>query len=166
MAVFLGALIVLGLEPGPRMMMDNPETILILIYTLVAGNIIVSLIGIFGAGYLCRLTYFPNTLLAPVIFMLALMGSYLTHGMIHDVVLSLVFGVLSLAMKQFGFSRIAVVIALVLGELAQKKFHQTLLLWGYKGFFVRPIALSLLIVTIAMLVIPYLRDYLKRRNAS
>ncbi|MFC1816707.1 tripartite tricarboxylate transporter permease, partial [Thermodesulfobacteriota bacterium] len=61
MAVFLGALIVLGLEPGPRMMMDNPEIILVLIYTLVAGNILVSLIGIFGAGYLCRLTYFLPT---------------------------------------------------------------------------------------------------------
>ena len=56
--------------------------------------------------------------------------------------------------------------ALVLGELAQKKFHQTLLLWGYKGFFVRPISLCLLIVTIAMLVIPYWRDYLKSRKAS
>ena len=148
------------------MMMDNPETILVLIYTLVVGNILVSLIGIFGAGYLCRLTYFPNTLLAPVIFMLALMGSYLTHGMIQDVILSVVFGVLSLAMKRFGFSRIAVVIAIVLGELAQKKFHQTLMLWGFKGFFVRPIAMGLFIITIAMLIIPYLNDFLNRRRAS
>lgn len=166
MAVFLGALIVLGFEPGPRMLIDNPESILVLIYTLVAGNILVSLIGIFCAGYLCRLTYFPNTLLAPVIFMLALMGSYLTHGMLHDVVLSLVFGVLSLAMKRFGFSRIAVVIALVLGELAQKKFHQTLMLWGFKGFFNRPISLGLFIITVSMILLPYLKSYLKRRNAS
>jgi len=166
MAVFLGALIVLGLEPGPRMMMENPETILVLIYILVAGNILVSLIGIFGAGYLCRLTFFPNTLLAPVIFMLALMGSYLTHGLIYDVVLSLVFGVLSLAMKRFGFSKLAVVIALVLGRLAQKTFHQTLLLWGVKGFFVRPISLGLFLVTLAMLLFPFIRDFLKRRQAS
>ncbi|MFC1816708.1 tripartite tricarboxylate transporter permease [Thermodesulfobacteriota bacterium] len=108
----------------------------------------------------------PNTLLAPVIFMLALMGSYLTHGMIHDVILSLIFGVLSLSMKRFGFSRIAVVIAIVLGELAQKKFHQTLMLWGFKGFFVRPISLGLFIITLVMLIIPYLRDFLKYRKAS
>jgi len=166
MAVFLGALIVLGLEPGPRMMMDNPETILVLIYTLVAGNILVSTIGIFGAGYICRLTYFPNTLLAPVIFMLALMGSYLTHGMIQDVVLSLIFGVLSLAMKRFGFSKIAVVIALVLGPLAQKTFHQTLMLWGFKGFFVRPISLGLFIITVAMLVFPYLSAFIKKSKKA
>jgi len=166
MAVFLGALIVLGLEPGPRMMMENPETILVLIYILVAGNILVSAIGIFGAGYLCRITYVPNSLLAPVIFMLALMGSYLTHGLLQDVGLSVVFGVLSLALKRFGFSKIAVVIALVLGRLAQKTFHQTLMLWGFKGFFVRPISLGLFIITVAMLAFPYLSAYLKNRKAS
>ena len=75
MAVFLGALIVLGLEPGPRMMMDHPETILVLIYTLVAGNIIVALSGIFGAAGLVKITFVPTSLLAPVLYMLGLMGA-------------------------------------------------------------------------------------------
>jgi TctA family transporter len=51
-----------------------------------------------------------------------------------------------------------VVIALVLGGLAQKTFHQTLLLWGYKGFFIRPISLGLFIITVAMIVFPYIRS--------
>jgi putative tricarboxylic transport membrane protein len=165
MAVFLGALIVLGLEPGPRMMMDNPQIILVLIYTLVLGNILVAVLGIFGARFLVKITYVPVTLLAPVIFMLGLMGAYLTHGMVADMVLSLVIGVLAFAMKRFGFSRIAVVIALVLGKLAQKTFHQTLMLWGIKGFFVRPISLILFIVTVGMLLFPYLRVlWLRRRD--
>lgn len=164
MAVFLGAMIVLGLEPGPRMMMDRPEVVLVLIYTLVAGNILVALIGIFGAGALVKLTYVPATLLAPVIFTLGLMGAYLTHEMLADVIIALIFGVLAFAMKRFDFSRIAVVIALVLGGLAQKTFHQTLLLWGYKGFFIRPISLSLFVVTVAMIVFPYVRSRLIDRR--
>jgi TctA family transporter len=158
MAVFLGAMIVLGLDPGPRMMMDRPEIVLVLIYTLVAGNILVALIGIFGAGALVKLTYVPATLLAPVIFALGLMGAYLTHELLADVIIALIFGVLAFAMKRFDFSRIAVVIALVLGGLAQKTFHQTLLLWGYKGFFIRPISLGLFIITVAMIVFPYARS--------
>jgi len=166
MAVLLGALIVLGLEPGPRMMMERPETVLILIYVLVAGNILVSLFGIFGAGMMVKLTYVPATLLAPVVFMLALMGSYLTHGMIFDVIMSLIFGVLAFAMKRFGFSRVAVVIALVLGRLAQKTFHQTLMLWGVKGFFVRPISLGLFIITVAMVLFPYIQAAIRKRMRS
>ena len=164
MAVFLGALIVLGLEPGPRMMLDHPEIVLVLIYTLVAGNILVALIGLFGAGALVKLTYVPSSLLAPVIFMLGLMGAYLTHGMVADVIVSLIFGVLALAMKRFDFSRIAVVIALVLGPLAQKTFHQTLMLWGLKGFFIRPISLGIFIITLAMVIFPYVRTLILKRN--
>jgi TctA family transporter len=165
MAVFLGALIVLGLEPGPRMMMDNPQIILVLIYTLVAGNILVAVLGILGAGVLVKITYVPTTLLAPIIFMLGLMGAFLTHGMLADVVLSLVFGVIAFAMKRFGFSRIAVVIALVLGKLAQKTFHQTLMLWGVKGFFIRPIALGLFLITAVMLLFPYIRTLRRPQKA-
>jgi TctA family transporter len=164
MAVFLGAMIVLGLDPGPRMMMDRPEIVLVLIYTLVAGNILVALIGIFGAAALVKLTYVPATLLAPVIFALGLMGAYLTQELLADVIIALIFGVLAFAMKRFDFSRIAVVIALVLGGLAQKTFHQTLLLWGYKGFFIRPISLCLFIITVAMIVFPYARSRILSRG--
>ena len=164
MAVFLGAMTVLGLDPGPRMMIDRPQTILVLIYTLVAGNILVALLGIFGAGILVRLTRVPTTLLAPVIFMLGLMGAYIAHGMPEDMIVAILFGVLAFAMKRFDFSRIAVVLALVLGGLAQKTFHQTLMLWGFKGFFVRPISLGLLILTIAMVLFPYFQARLKKRK--
>lgn len=166
MAVFLGALILLGLEPGPRMMIDNPEVVLVLIYTLVAGNILVALIGLFGAGFLVKITYVPTSLLAPVIFMLALMGAYLAHGMLADVIVAVIFGVLAFAMKRFDFSRIAVVIAIVLGGLAQKTFHQTLMLWGFKGFFNRPISLGLFIITVAMILVPYVREMLISRKAA
>jgi TctA family transporter len=166
MAVFLGALILLGLEPGPRMMIDNPEIVLVLIYTLVAGNILVALIGLFGAGFLVKITYVPTSLLAPVVFMLALMGAYLAHGLLTDVVVALIFGVLAFAMKRFDFSRIAVVIAIVLGGMAQKTFHQTLMLWGYKGFFNRPNSLGLFIITVAMVLAPYVREMLISRKAS
>jgi putative tricarboxylic transport membrane protein len=161
-AILLGALIMLGLEPGPRMMLDNPEVVLVIIYTLVASNILVSAIGLFGAAPLCRITLFPTTLLAPVIFMLSLVGAYATESLVGDVVIAIVFGLLGYAMNRFGFSRIPLVLALVLGRLAQKTFHQTLLAWGPAGFFVRPISLGLFVVTVAMVAAPYL---LARRRA-
>jgi putative tricarboxylic transport membrane protein len=87
--------------------------------------------------------------------------------MLSDMVLALVIGVLAFAMKRFGFSRIAVVIALVLGKLAQKTFHQTLMLWGIKGFFIRPISLILFILTVGMLLFPYVRElWVKRDDAA
>lgn len=155
-AVLLGALILLGLDPGPRMMLDNPQVALVIIYTLVASNILVSFIGLFGAGMLYRITFVPITLLAPVVFMLGLIGAYVTDGMIADVAVALIFGTLAYVMKRFGFPRVPLVIALMLGRLAQKTFHQTLMRWGILGFFVRPISLGLLVMTAVLLIAPYL----------
>jgi len=55
-------------------------------------------------------------------------------------------------MKRFDYPRISLVIALVLGGLAQKSFHQTIMALGIKGFIIRPISLGLLIATIVLLV--------------
>ncbi|MEW6673381.1 MAG: tripartite tricarboxylate transporter permease [Thermodesulfobacteriota bacterium] len=166
MAVLLGILIVLGIEPGPRMMMDHPETVMVLIYVLVVGNIVASTAGLFGARYLLKLTYVPTTLLSPAVFMLGLVGAYVTEGSIDDVILALVFGVLAFFMKRYGFSRVAVVIALVLGELAEKTFHQTLMLKGVKGFFISPISTGLFIATVAMVLFPYLRASKRKKQAD
>jgi putative tricarboxylic transport membrane protein len=155
-AILLGALIMLGLEPGPRMMLDNPEVVLVIIYTLVASNLLVSGIGIFAAAPLCRITFLPTTLLAPVIFMLALVGAYATENLVPDVVIAIFFGLLGYTMNRFRFSRIPLVLALVLGRLAQKTFHQTLMAWGVMGFFDRPISLGLFFATIALIAAPYL----------
>lgn len=165
-AVLLGALILLGLEPGPQMMVDNPEVVLVIIYTLVAANILVSAIGLFGARMLWRITFVPTTLLAPVIFMLGLIGAYVSDGMVADVIIAVVFGIVAYAMKLFGFSRVPLVIALVLGKLAQKTFHQTLMRWGVIGFFTRPISLGLFVVIILMLTAPYWLGRWQRHLAS
>ncbi|MDF1556219.1 MAG: tripartite tricarboxylate transporter permease, partial [Deferrisomatales bacterium] len=134
------------------------------VYTLAAGNIICAVMGLLAAKQLSRLTAVSSGLLAPVIFTLALMGAYLKEGMIFDVVVAVAFGVLAFAMKRFGFSRVAMVIAMVLGTLAQKTFHQTLMLWGVQGFFVRPISLGLFMVTVAMVATPFVKAQLKRRK--
>lgn len=162
MAVLLGALVVLGLEPGPRMMIDNPHIVLVLVYTLAAGNVLCAAMGLLAAKQFCRLTSVPTSLLAPVIFTLALMGAYLKDGMISDLVVCVVFGLLAYAMKRFQFSRVAMVIALVLGKLAQKTFHQTLMLWGFSGFFARPISLGLFLLTVAMVSAPYVKARIRR----
>jgi putative tricarboxylic transport membrane protein len=97
---------------------------------------------------------------------LGLIGAYVSDGMVEDVVIALVFGIFAYAMKLFGFSRVPLVIALVLGKLAQKTFHQTLMRWGVIGFFNRPISLGLFIIIILMVTAPYWWGRWQRRLGS
>lgn len=167
MAILLGALMLHGIQPGPRMMMDTPGIALTLIYTLVLANILAGIITILAAAPLARLTSIKTIYIAPIVMMLSLVGAYATEGMIADVIVAVIFGLIGYAMQCYGFSRVALIIALVLGNLLQKSFHQTLAFLGPEGFFVRPISLTLFLITIAILVLPIIQKNKKtKRGAS
>ncbi|GAB7388845.1 tripartite tricarboxylate transporter permease [Bacillaceae bacterium] len=165
MAILMGALMIHGIQPGPRLMMDNPDIVVTLIYTLVLANIIAGIFTLLAAAPLARLTSVKTTYIAPIVMMLSLVGAYATEGMIGDVIVALVFGLLGYAMQQYGFSRVALIIALVLGDLMQKSFHQTVALMGPEGFFVRPLSLGLFLLTVFILLFPSIRKAKKRGDA-
>lgn len=165
MAVLLGALTIHGIQPGPRLMLDNPDIAVTLIYTLVLANFIVGAVGILLAGPLTKLTALKTTYVAPLIMMIALIGAYATNNYIGDVIVALTFGLVGYAMRRYDFSRIALVIALVLGGMIQQSFHQTLDFIGMSGFFVRPISLLLFLITVLMLILPALKKF-KRGEVS
>lgn len=164
-AVLLGALILHGLQPGPRLLLENPTIVYVMIFALVASNVVAGLVGLLGAKYLARLTFLPINLVVPMIFALALMGSYATDGSWNDVVLSLVFGVIGYSMNKFGFTRVPLVIALVLGAMFQQTFHQTMVSMGWQGFFLRPISLSIFVITMVSLILPFIKARRARKEA-
>jgi len=154
-AVLLGALMLQGVTPGPKLIVEHTDVVYAMVLALAISNIMIALLTIFGAKYLAQLTRVPISILAPVVFTLCLFGAYATDGEFGDVVVALVIGFVAYAMKVYGFSRVPVVIALVLGSVMQETFHQTLQAMGPSGFFVRPMSLILFLVTIAMIVYPF-----------
>jgi putative tricarboxylic transport membrane protein len=157
MAVLIGALILHGVQPGPRLMMDNPDIALTLIYSLVFSNIVVAVLALFAAKHLAKLTFISGIYIGPLVIVFGVVGSFIYHFMIHDVIVSLVFGALGFAMVRFGYSRVALLIALVLGELMQKSLFQSLLVDGWSGFVTRPFSLTLLILTMIMVAYPLIK---------
>ncbi|MCF8563137.1 tripartite tricarboxylate transporter permease [Alicyclobacillus tolerans] len=151
MAVLLGTLTVLGIDPGPRLVQTHPDRVLMVIYALVAGNILTAAVVLGLGGYISRLALVPKQLLAPIVFALSMVGAYALNGEVGDVVVALVFGVLGFVMDRFGFPKINIVIPMMIGGLMETSFNQTLLAMGWRGFVTRPISLGLLCVVIAVL---------------
>lgn len=152
MAILIGALMIHGIRPGPRLILDHPELILTLIFTLIIGNFLTTTIGLLAARFLVKVTVISTTYIAPIVIALALTGVYVLNGYMGDIIVALAFGVIGFFMKQFGYPRVALVIAIVLGKLVQESFHLTLMVMGPEGFFIRPISLILVIVTIITLL--------------
>lgn len=165
-AVLLGALILHGIQPGPKLLLDNPTIVYIIIFSLVASNIFAGVLGLVGAKYLARLTFLPVKLIAPMIFALALVGAYATEGIWEDVVLAFVFGVIGYFLNKYGFTRVPMVIALVLGAMFQETYHQTMDSMGWQGFFMRPISLVVFIITLVMLITPFVKAHLRKKKGG
>jgi putative tricarboxylic transport membrane protein len=163
-AVLLSAFVVFGIVPGPVIFQQNLDIVFIIVLALVISNITTSVVGILTANYLQRLTEIRITVIAPLILVVALIGSYGFRGNIGDVFLAVLFGLIGFAMIRVGVSRIIVIIALVLGPIAERNFHQSLQAGrgDYLTFFDRLPSLVIIAVLILFVTMPVWRQAINR----
>ena len=159
MAVFLGVLILHGLEPGPLMLIEHQGVVFSLIVALAISAVLASAVGLVLARPLALITLVDVHILAPVVVSVALVGVYALHGSVGDVIVAVMFGIVGFLMIRFDYPRITLVIALVLGDLAERSYHQSIMIGdGDPTIFLRrPLSLTLFLIVIAVLIAPTLR---------
>lgn len=163
MAVLLGAFLLHGLEPGSQMLTEDLDILFMLIFALLISNLLTSTIGVSTSNYLKRITYTPVELFVPAILVVSLIGAFAIRSNFYDVIIALAFGIIGYLMMTFDYSRVIVIIALVLGPLAERTFLQTLQMTqysdlGYLLFFARPISFVLIVLILLTLFYQYRRD--------
>src|SRR5699024_1630829 len=97
-----------------------------------------------------------TAILYPIIFTICLAAAYSIRQSIFDIFLVFMFGVVGILVMRTGFSRVAIIIGLILGGLMELSFGQTLVMGegSLAVVFERPIAVALLVVIVIMLIVP------------
>jgi len=155
-AIMLGAFMLHGLDPGPALLAKHLDFALLLLFLLVFSNLFASAFGLVATNWLAKITIVRISLLAPIVFVIALVGAFSLNNQIGDVVVALIFGFAGYWMKKFNYSRAALILALVLGEIIETNFWLSFQTFGYH-FILRPITLGFLAVTIYALSLPFLQ---------
>jgi putative tricarboxylic transport membrane protein len=163
MAVFLGILVLHGLQPGPILLLQHQTEIYGLIWSLTAACVLASFIGLALVRPLALVTLVPAEILVPVVVSIAMIGSYAVDGNLGNVMVTATFGVLGYLMVRFDYPRLTVVIALVLGSSAERSFHQAMLMGdgSWSIFLRRTVCQVLLACLVALLAWPALRALLR-----
>jgi len=151
MAILITALIILGVEPGPKFMVERLDLVFLMIWTVVLGNFVGTILGIVVANPLARVTFLRGSLLVPVLLTIILTGSFVIHSTWSDMVVALVFGLLGYAMKRLDYSRPAFIIGFVLGLMVERNLYLSLKLYG-STFFMEPLSFGLMLLTIVVLL--------------
>ena len=164
-AILLGGMIIWGLEPGPLLFIDQEEFVWGLISGLYAANLFTLLINLAFIPLFIWVLRMPFTILAPVIFMLCVVGGYAPSQTMHDVWLIFVFGVVGYLMRKLDYPMAPAVLAIVLGPLAEKAFRQSLI--GVQGdvtvFFTRPLSGTFMALALLLFVYPIYLNYRRRK---
>ena len=161
-AVLLAAFLLWGLRPGPLLMSQNPEFAWGLIASMYLGNLALLLLNIFAVPLFVAMLRVPYRILAPAVIVLCTIGTYSVNGSIVETWLMFIAGIVGFFMKLLGFSPAAVVLALVLGPLAEEALRQTLTIsrGSFAIFIERP--LSIWIVGVTLMIVaatPLLRRF-------
>ena len=156
-AVLLSAFVVFGIVPGPVIFQENLDLVFVIVIALVISNLVTSAVGLFTANHLQRLTEIRVTIIAPVVLVVALIGAFGYRGNIGDMFLAVLFGIIGFAMIRVGVSRIIIIIALVLGPIAEQNFHQSLQAGGggYLTLFARVPSLILVGLLVLFVTAPF-----------
>ena len=127
-AVLLGGLLIWGLQPGPMLFVEHKDFVWGLIASMYLGNIVGLIVVLTTVPFWAAILRIPFSVIAPVIIVICAIGAYTVHSSMFDVVLMLVFGVIGYLFKKLKYPLAPLVLALVLGDMAEASFRQAMLL--------------------------------------
>jgi putative tricarboxylic transport membrane protein len=167
-AILLGGMVIWGLTPGPRLFTDQPEFVWGLIGSFYVSNVFALIINLAFIPLFIWMLRTPFTILAPMIFVLSIVGGYAATRDMHDVWLMLGFGFGAFFLRKLDYPVAPAVLAIVLGPIAEPTLRQSLLVSSGDPmiFLTRPIAGPITVIAIILIFLPLINLIRKRMRAA
>jgi putative tricarboxylic transport membrane protein len=127
-AVLLGGLLIWGLQPGPLLFVEQKDFVWGLIASMYLGNIAGLIVVLTTVPLFAAILRIPFSIIAPIIIAICAVGAYTVHNALLDVTIMLIFGVVGYVFKKLSYPLAPMVLALVLGDLAESSFRQAMLI--------------------------------------
>ena len=154
------------LEPGPLVFYNSPDLIWIVFAAMFYANLSILIIGVVETKTILNLLKIPFQFLAPLILLLATIGAYISRGLVLDVMVMFLAGILGYMLRRTGYSIPGIVLGLILGKIGEQNFAQGMQMVHYDigDYFSRPIC-SLLIAAGAITLLAGMYNALRRPAA-
>jgi TctA family transporter len=165
-AIVIGVLYIKGLNPGPSIFMNNPQAIYAIFLVFILANLLMLPLGVAAIKGAKQLLRVPREVLMPVILLFCIVGSFAINNTVFGVVLMLVFGLAAYLMEENGFPVAPAILGMVLGSMLEEHFIRAMIRADgqFLAFFERPIAGTLGVLVIAVLLIPLAKVLVRFRS--
>jgi len=165
-AVMLGALMAYGIQPGPRLFIDNPAVFWSVIVSMYIGNIVLLVINLPLIPYIARALTLPKQLLTVLILFFSLIGVYLVSFNAFDIFMMAGFAIIAIGLRLLNFSMSPLILGFILGGMLEQNLRRSLTLYDGSISFMweRPITLTILILTALILLMPIISSFKKKNK--
>ncbi|MCR4426878.1 MAG: tripartite tricarboxylate transporter permease [Firmicutes bacterium] len=165
-AVFLTGLMMYGLTPGRDLFGNNPAIVYILFTSLLIGQVLFFAVGIPFSSLWARVTVIPTSIVMPVVLITCYVGAFALRNNIWDILVVSIFGLLGYVMNKLKFPVVPMMLAIILGPIAEKNFYRAMMISGgsWRIFLASPVAKIIAILIVLAFVYPYVSARLARRG--
>jgi putative tricarboxylic transport membrane protein len=168
MAVIMGGLMIFGLQPGPMLFKDHPDFVWGLIASIWIGTVFGLIMVLMFAPLFAAILRIRFSILMPIIIYVCAIGAYAVNNRVIDIYYMIMFGVVGYFFKKLDYPIAPMVLALVLGDLAESAMRQALIM-GHGNpliLFRPPIALPLMIAAILIFFWPTISSWKQKLSAK
>ena len=164
-AILLGALIALNVNPGPRLMVDNPSIFWAVIISMYIGNLVLLILNLPLIPYIAKLLTVPRNYLIPFILFFTMIGAYIGQNNSTELLLLVGLGIFATILKFADYPLAPLLIGFILGGMLESNFARSVTLTdGVSFMYERPMTLGLLVVGILLIVVPAIQQ--RRKNKA
>jgi putative tricarboxylic transport membrane protein len=164
MAILLSGFLIMGLTPGPDMLTKHLAITFSMVWTLAISNIITVLLCLTILDQLAKVTYMRGGLILPFVLLLVFVGSYTANNQIADLLVTLVFGLISYFMVLFGWPRPPFVLGFVLGKVIETYLFISMARYGFT-WLGHPSVIFLIALTVLVIAYPYIQTRRQRARS-
>ncbi len=162
-AILLGALIALNVNPGPRLMIDNPDIFWAVIISMYIGNVVLIILNLPLIPYIAKLLTIPRNYLIPFILFFTMIGAYIGQNNATELLILVGFGVFATLLRFAKYPLAPLLIGFILGGMMEDNFARAVNLTdGLQFMYQRPMTLALLLIGLTMIFVPIYRRRWKK----
>ncbi len=163
-AVMLGGFLIWGLQPGPMLFKEKPEFVWGLIASMYTGNVIGVLVVLLFVPLFAAILRIPFAILTPLIVFICAIGAFAVSNAMLDIWYVLIFGVVGYVFKKLDYPLAPLVLALVLGDMAETAVRQSLIMSRGNPaiFFWSPISAVITSAALVLFFLPVLTPVIRR----
>jgi putative tricarboxylic transport membrane protein len=147
MAVFLGGLTLLGIEPGPALIEEDLQFTYVMVWSLALANVIGAGMCFAMSSKVAKITTIPYGILAPFMIMIICFAAFQVTRSIYDLYTLIILGAFCTLMKSYNWPRPALLIGFVLSDTLETYLYQAVQIYDW-NFLTRTSVITIFILTL------------------